>query len=365
MIKGKHLLLYLLLATGCFFSLPVVAQGGSVTPVANCGLLSMRSVLLWYGRDIPVDEIITTRYISTGDGSTLGDLAEAARNFNLEAKAVKNLNLRDLKRTRYPLICSVRAEVNDTAFNHYVVVFPEEGGQEFAYDPLNNRILPVDDLARGMWSGYGLLLSEKPFSSFSHSQKQYLILLLSLSVLMLLRALFTLLSPRWSFLSGQPFRIRCGATFVLLGLFAFCASLCYHAYGTKASLLNFPEKVRGVQERHFVSFLPKVSARYIHKSLEGDRHIVVDARQSQDYLAGHISGAINLSPFSSDEERFTILKDVDKGKSLILYCQSSSCPYAIDLGRWLDWHGYHKLFYYAPGWMEWEQKYPAGEREAS
>ena len=48
--------------------------------------------------------------------------------------------------------------------------------------------------------------------------------------------------------------------------------------------------------------------------------IIVDVRSSQEYLEGHLKGAISIPYYEINKNVYNILKD--KNKDIILYCQS-------------------------------------------
>jgi hypothetical protein len=80
---------------------------------------------------------------------------------------------------------------------------------------------------------------------------------------------------------------------------------------------------------------------------------IVDARNPQNYKEFHIPGAINIPYVNiNDQTDSTILqklKTKNKNISIIVYCNSPSCPYALNLIKELNKKGFHNLFYFALG----------------
>ena len=54
------------------------------------------------------------------------------------------------------------------------------------------------------------------------------------------------------------------------------------------------------------------------KQLKGA--IIIDVRSSQEYLEGHLKGAINIPYYEINKKLFDVSKD--KNKEIVLYCQS-------------------------------------------
>lgn len=47
---------------------------------------------------------------------------------------------------------------------------------------------------------------------------------------------------------------------------------------------------------------------------------IIDVRSSQEYLEGHLKGAINIPYYEINKNVYNVLKD--KNKEIVLYCQS-------------------------------------------
>jgi len=82
--------------------------------------------------------------------------------------------------------------------------------------------------------------------------------------------------------------------------------------------------------------------------------MIIDARDLDEYAAGHIAGAVNL-PYDqaiTDPERLTNLDS--GGKAIIIYCGGGTCEVSINLGYALMQAGQKKVLVYAGGYPEWE-----------
>ena len=92
--------------------------------------------------------------------------------------------------------------------------------------------------------------------------------------------------------------------------------------------------------------------------LNNKDYIFVDVRTESEYKSSHIEDAINL-PVSEIEER---LDEIPKDKSIIVYCNGSSCNRSGQAASILKENGYKEVFDLVGGGVfEWEEKgYPVG-----
>lgn len=93
----------------------------------------------------------------------------------------------------------------------------------------------------------------------------------------------------------------------------------------------------------------------VRASVEGFRHVVLDARPVEEYHEGRIPGALNLPAHAFDEVAPTVLPILLPEQPVIVYCSGVDCDDSIQLGKLLISQGYTNVFMYAGGFAEWEQ----------
>lgn len=81
--------------------------------------------------------------------------------------------------------------------------------------------------------------------------------------------------------------------------------------------------------------------------------LLIDARNVDDYKAGHLMGAISLPLGAVDSELAGFQQQVGKDRVLILYCSGFGCPDSFDLGQRLIEVGYRQVRVYEGGFPEW------------
>ena len=121
------------------------------------------------------------------------------------------------------------------------------------------------------------------------------------------------------------------------------------------SFVNTPEQQMQSYYKNSVATLqsPHGYREQMHKGYTD--YILVDTRAKQDYINGHITGAINIDSGQSVEEvvsQFTAL-DEKYEKPILIYCYSASCMNGRKMGALLSEHGIyvHEL---TIGYNEWE-----------
>jgi len=87
---------------------------------------------------------------------------------------------------------------------------------------------------------------------------------------------------------------------------------------------------------------------------------VVDVRPHDEYLAGHLPGAISV-PLADLKKR---TRDLPKGRDVVAYCRGPYCVMALDAVDVLRRRGFraHRLEYGVPEWRAHGWRVEAGER---
>ena len=86
-------------------------------------------------------------------------------------------------------------------------------------------------------------------------------------------------------------------------------------------------------------------------SLYNSGVLFVDAREEEDYNAGHIPKA--LSSFDYINLLFDIEEIQDKSKPIVTYCDGGECAKSEDLAFALQENGFSQIYVYLGGWSEW------------
>jgi rhodanese-related sulfurtransferase len=89
--------------------------------------------------------------------------------------------------------------------------------------------------------------------------------------------------------------------------------------------------------------------------VETGEALIVDARPQEQYLQGHIPGAINLpaNEFSTSFSRHESDLRAASDRGIVVYCSSRTCGASEKLVRELRQHGFQNLAVFSGGWDTW------------
>lgn len=119
-------------------NVPVVMQ----MEATECGAASLTMILAYYGRWMPLSQMRYECGVSR-DGSSMKNIASAARNFGLVPHAYK-IEPQDLNELTLPCICHWE-------FNHFIVITGVSGDTVYINDPARGRLkMPISEFDRGM-----------------------------------------------------------------------------------------------------------------------------------------------------------------------------------------------------------------------
>lgn len=85
--------------------------------------------------------------------------------------------------------------------------------------------------------------------------------------------------------------------------------------------------------------------------------IFIDAREPEEYTAGHIEGALRL-PFERFDEYWPFVEPVifdSKDKEFVTYCSGAECELSLFLARHLRTLGYNNVSIFFGGWSQWQE----------
>lgn len=126
--------------------------------------------------------------------------------------------------------------------------------------------------------------------------------------------------------------------------------LVWRAFSGQVVSLAAPAPAPGADE----VLLPlPVSLEQLRDAASGDL-LLIDARDSELYGAGHLPGARNL-PWGEVDARLEVFRrTVPVGRSLVTYCSGYSCEDSFFLAERLLAEGYRDVRVFEGGFPEWQ-----------
>ena len=90
------------------------------------------------------------------------------------------------------------------------------------------------------------------------------------------------------------------------------------------------------------------------RSAQREGATLIDARPREDYVSGHIDGAISVPFASRQSERDRLRRELPRTRRLIVYCEGGDCRAAGDLSVWLLAEGWRDVRVLEGGYPVWE-----------
>ncbi len=101
------------------------------------------------------------------------------------------------------------------------------------------------------------------------------------------------------------------------------------------------------------------AAEEVFQHFEEGTAIIIDARDPNEYDAGHIPGSINLPETGFLEAFQEYGESLPREIPLIVYCQGGDCDQSHAVLEQLESFGFEELILYQEGWNGWKEKgYP-------
>jgi rhodanese-related sulfurtransferase len=80
--------------------------------------------------------------------------------------------------------------------------------------------------------------------------------------------------------------------------------------------------------------------------------LFIDARYGDDFIQGHVKGAINI-PLQHFDELWPELEYIPRGKPIVTYCDGTGCSSSVELAAKLRTAGYANVKVFYGGWHDW------------
>jgi len=306
---------------------------------------------------INYSQLIKPDYIDSAQGSSLSGLMQAAKDYGIYAEPMAKLNIEVLRNCPYPVILHVKKEGYSKKYDHYQLFLGIEDDKIRLFDPPNPvEVIPYYELAP-LWDGTGLIVSAEPINLakiFAPARKRFAIFAaIIIATIVIVKIAGKYLSRKVGNINKPVLMTFSVAQSAGLVIVALLIGVVYH-FANDEGFLAHAGATESVVKTNLASFIPKVSAKDI-KSVSGSA-VIIDARQTPDYDAGHIDGAINIPTTLCAAGRTAKLAEVAKNSRLIIYCQSAGCPYAEKVAANLMEDGFNNLAIYKGGWVDWDKR---------
>lgn len=336
-------------------SVPLITTAGRWAPY--CGVRSVYAAVRYLGGEIHFESLLKPGYIGNCGGSTLAELQIAVTDHGFYALPIEGIGRSFLEASPYPVVLHVRKDpAASPAAEHYMLYIRKHEGKARVFDPPD----PIEDLdfedLRQRSDGYGLVVSVTPIDEgklFATERRRRLSLVigsltLAFGVMGIMRWYGRHMRPNTGGSRDRLFSaVRQAFAICLVGsIAAFIVQLLSH----DGLIALTYDSVGARVHRHE---LPGVDASYVKRLLRERAGVVIDTRFSTDYEAGHIPGAISIPIDTSDDTRRWLMREIQPGTPLVLYCQTRGCRFADQMGAILRRDGFTDVRVFRGGWAAW------------
>jgi len=338
------------------FGEAAIPSGGDASSQPYCGIYCLYGASIRTGVELPFQELLQPKYVTSRDGSSLRDLERAAHDHGLKTLSFGNGTLGLLRALKDPVILHVTADVSSRRYTHYVLLVesPDEGF--VLLDPGRRlRVVTPAELV-AIWDRAGLIVSAKRIDA-----KRLLFcallpfILWTVSILIVVLLIRRVIS-RSELLSGSRTGDRGLSPFyqsIIILVLTGSTAIVYQSVVT-AGLIRQSTYVSKVERNHVGSFLPRLSLMELESHTKNGS-LLIDARYANDYISGHIDGAVNMPVNSNSFARTAVLSRIQKDREMIIYCQSRGCPFSESLAKNLLDDGYTNIELVDGGFNEWTE----------
>ncbi len=315
-----------------------------------CGIFCLYAAGLREGVEIPFADLLTPKYIPDDHGASMEDIKEAAADHGLYALTASNLTAEFLRNCKYPVILHVASRPAEMDFNHYVLCLRTRNDQIDLFDPPHTfRTIKFNDFIP-YWDGNGIVISSTPINADGLLLRMKVTVAgaVCLALCMILLIKYATRETRWQInpsIQLQAFCVICASIVV---------AVTYHSLHVGGLLASKPIADQ-VAKAFFVDDLAQPNLSGARRLLREGNCIFVDARHSDDFALGHITGAINIPVDYSDDARVDAIKrgGASVTSTIVVYCQSSTCPFSKSVASAFVTAGFKDVRIYAGGWQEW------------
>jgi rhodanese-related sulfurtransferase len=320
-----------------------------------CGVYDVYAAAKILDKRVPIETLIVPKYVSTTGGSTAQDLCTASRDIGLFAEAVGNLSENSLRSSPNMMLLHTRS-AGSRNYDHWILYLGMSNGKPVIYDPPHApEAKAVREIAE-VWDGTAVVISDSPVAIGLLKRSDFRTFVgVSIVVLTALTLVRVEQKRSKDIGGGGAYTLRrTGLEFGGMLAGSLVVGLLINMYA-ESGLLADPTGASALVDAYGTSFAEKIDAKGLHDIVtRHDETIIIDARMDADYAWGHVPGALNLPVNCTESELETSLSGVPNMRRIIVYCQSSGCPFADSIASRLIARGYKNLVLFPGGWADWQ-----------
>ncbi len=322
---------------------------GSRESGATCGVYSLWLAAKILGNDVPIEPLLSGKYVTLPYRSSATDLQVAAEQCGVCVHSVSGMSLDELRSSSSPVLLQFRYGRDLGQLNHWVVFLGDQEGKALVCDlPRQPSEMEYADLL-ALWSGNALVVNNKQTTLSASFFASRLLVINHLWFLIVVVVGASCVPGVRHKLFAMDKGFSCavaGGAIVAVALIWSVVS----AFANPLSIQRNPTTIRLLA----CASSEATSVDYCDRALNDD-DFIVDCRVPMDFANGHIDGAVNLSIDSTITEMRSFLSAVDANRPVIVYCQSEHCGWAAAMATRLRCAGNIHAKVLSGGYAKWEK----------
>jgi rhodanese-related sulfurtransferase len=305
------------------------------------------------GIAVDFDSLAQDAYVGSARGSSAEELKKAATDHGARAAVREGMGVGNLQFADTPMLLHLRQPGQDAVFDHWVLFLGCERDRARIIDNSNEvASVPVGELL-ALWDGTGVLVSRDGGFNPEIAACADSGLVVLVGFLFILTGVIATNPFKFGVRENQA-KCLLFETFALI-LFSCGVSAAWHWLRPEGFLFN-RSAVGLVAEKRLRIDVPVIGLTDFEGLREQDEVLIIDARLTRDYRAGHIPGAVNIPVTADWLDRQALLQRLPaRNTRVIVYCQSNDCPWAGIIARAMIARGYSAVVRYSGGYQEWVQ----------
>ena len=344
--------LFLCLAIGCSFT--GVESRFSVVPFPRkhdkgvlCGVLcSERAISILKQSPSSLDDLISTKFISSDKGSTAEDIRRLLFENGLKSDWLINLSPAFLSSLNTPAILHVKSDTDVENFEHWLLFLGAKAGEVRIAD-LPGEAFEISEVElQAIWDGSAIVI---------HRDENWQVWPLVVWFVVQVLPMIALVAVSFALGTGILNRIKNRISFRFQGVALICVSSLILCIGRNCFFGDGIFRSRVASEilfRPSRSLTTIVEMADLEELCNTENVVFVDARMPQDFAKSHAGNAINIPIHCSFGDRKEITSDIPASTPMIVYCQTERCGYAEIVANRLSKDGFRDVKVFVPGWVK-------------
>jgi rhodanese-related sulfurtransferase len=314
-----------------------------------CGIYAVYGAGRTLGAEISFSTLVSPRFVSSVQGSSIDDLVRAIDHVNLKCKVFSGLGYRSISGTSCPLILHVCSEQQFVAYNHWLLFLGISNGSACIADSDGGpRLVPIGELL-ARWDGVAIAVFQNNGDKNEISGRKKNELFQWVAVCALIVALLLKVQ--------HPVRcllVLCGGLMVVLHIATPVG------FGRNSQVLSMVETV--IRSDNY----QQVEYEWVVQYCESKNITLFDVRYQEDSARQMIPGAIALPIDALQSDFEMVVASVPRDRTVVVYCQSRQCSFSRIMAIRLMEAGFTRIHVYSGGYKEWAARRPGrSENEVS